>query len=266
MDKERLKAIWVTTTSRGESDARVDLFSGQEGALSANARGLLKQTSKMAPVLKPGDELEVELARGRGALPVLAGATCHKSHPWWREELTRTAVAWLIAESSYLASSEPEANADAYRLAVNVLRHGQSDDLLSPSCTYCIKYLKLHGLFPDLDACAVSGRQVQAGEVVHLLPTGEGVVGLEEYNNRYARSSAGLLRLSPESRQAMASARDLPLVEALGLEFSREIAAILLWLVASQIGGMVGRTVGSAEMLAQQLKLPTIRELQSQQA
>ena len=117
-----LPALWVSTVKIGESDALVNFFALPDGAVTAKARGLSKETSKLAQQLKSADELKITLTSGRGQLPILTGAVLHRAHPEWQADLNLLALAWFFAECAFIGSGPEELNADVFQLIVNLLR------------------------------------------------------------------------------------------------------------------------------------------------
>lgn len=244
----------------------VRLFSPTGGAVMALARSLRKSTSKLAASLQPADELEVQLARGRGARSVLIGVRTVKEHSTWRTDLNLLSFYWYMAECVYTSAGEPEINSALYRLVVNLLR---SDPPPAARCSaaavFALKFQVVHGLLADLTRCAIDGHVLGADEPVHLLPSGEGLIGREAYNRHYARTAGALVRLAPERlerwRRLLAGALlDYPQIAA-----DKTDAALLLYHSSRLLGDTAGHAVNSAEYLRRQWKLPTYSEiLQSQ--
>lgn len=257
------KALLISTTPLGESDSLVRLFCEQEGELTLRARGLQKARSKLAHRLKPADELEPTIARGRGR-PVLAGIATHHAHEAWRHSLDRLAFYWFMIECAAIGSGDTALNADAYRLIVNLLR---SDPKPQQHCAlataFCLKLLALHGLLPDLQHCAIDGHRLAADEPVHLLPSGEGVIGLAAYNQRYARTGGGLPRFADAGYRHWLELAGAPLLQYGAVPVEQHAAALAVLVATRVMGDYAGRGVRSAEFLVKQWKLPSRDELQS---
>ena len=252
----------VNISPVGEADSHVSFFSAGDGAVTALARGLRKPASKLAASLLPADELNVRLAEGRGRRKILTGVTITRSHAEWRAELDLLALYWFMAECLYLSAGEPEINAAMYRLVVNMLRSTPAVAArYSAVAVYALKLQKLHGLLPDLAHCALDGHSLADDEPVHLLPSGEGIIGREAYNRHYARTGGGLIRLEAERlrrwRRLLSGALlDYPQVPADEID-----VALLVYHLARAVGDIAGRSLNSAAYMRTQWKLPDISEL-----
>jgi recombinational DNA repair protein (RecF pathway) len=254
-------ALWVSTRPRSEADAFVQFFTA-EGALSASAKGLLKPASKLAPLLKPGDELTLELARSRGPLPVLTGVLRLRAHPAWQQSLNHTALCWFMTECAYISAGDPDLNAALYQLVVNLLRsEPQAVHLPSAAVVFCLRLLALHGVMLNLGQCALSGGALELTEPAHLLPNGEGLVGRAAFNEHYARTGGGMPRLDPSRRQRWRSLARLPLLDYPSADADATDCALLVHLVEQQVANPAAQTLGSAAFLKQQWRLPAWPEL-----
>ena len=247
MQGEGLPALWCATTPCGESAALAQFLTSEQGSVWARAPGLLKQGSKLAPFLQYGDELLIRLVGGKSGMPVLAGVSVARSHPEWRASLPHLSLLWFMLESSALASGTPRANEASYQLLVNLIRSAPDAAALPAAlCAFCLKMLAIHGLLPDLIYCAESGQPFAADEPAFLLPSGEGLIGRDAYNEKYARSSANLIRLDAPRRQ-----RWLTLLHGALLRYGERgcdstDALTLLELCARLVGETAGKELGSA--------------------
>jgi DNA repair protein RecO len=254
-------ALWASTFPRNEADAIVRFFT-PAGTVSASAKGLLKPASKLAPMLKPGDELTLDLTQGRTPLPVLAGVSRTRAHPLWQQSLQHTALCWFITECACTSAGDSELNAALYQLAVNLLRSEPAPAALpSAAAVFCLRLLGLHGVLLNLGECALSGAPLQPDEPAHLLPSGEGLLGREAYNTHYARSGGGMPRLDPAQRTRWRTLVRLPLLEYAQVVATPADCALLVHVVEQQVAGPAGQALGSSAFLKQQWKLPGWTEL-----
>ncbi len=254
-----LPALWVSSAPLGEADAMLRLFACPHGELSVLARGLRRSSSKLAHVFQSADELKLTLARGRGRLAVLAGASLQLGHPPWRNDLGLLALNWYFTECACLGSAGPVQNEQVYTLLVNLLRTTPQDASARYGAlgAFSLKLLAVHGLLLSLGHCCIDGHALAADEPVHLLPSGEGVIGREAYNAQYARSAAGLLRLDAQRLARWQRLHGGPLLDYAAVGADEVDAAVLLHLCARAIADLAARPVHSAEFLRTQWRLPT---------
>jgi recombinational DNA repair protein (RecF pathway) len=265
-DLTSLPVLLYSIDLEGEGAGLVRFCAEGHGALAVRGRGLGKPASKLAPLLKPADELVIDLARGRGRTPVLTGVRLGRSHARWRASLPHQALQWFMVECAYTASGEQAENERVFRLIVNLLRREPpADELAGSACAFCLKFLAIHGLLPDLLNCAVSGNALSSGEPAFLLPTGEGFVSLETYNSRYARSGRGLVRLEsprlPRWRRQLSGA----LLDYPDQGFDETDAALLIGLGQRVLSDTSARHLASATFLARQWGLKSLAELAVEQ-
>jgi DNA repair protein RecO len=257
-------ALWVSTFPRNESDALVR-FLGSDGAFTASAKGLLKPASKLAPRLKPGDELLLELVRGRTNLAVLAGVSRQRAHPVWQRGLDHTALCWYITECAYISGGDPELNAALYQLVVNIIRsEPAAEQLPSALGVFCLRLLSLHGVLLSLNHCSLTGEPLGQGEVAHLLPSGEGLVGRQAFNEHYARTGGGMPRLDAEQLRRWRTLARSPLLDYPAIVLEPVDCTLLLSIVERQIIQPAGQQVSSGGFLRQQWKLPAWPEVYGQ--
>lgn len=259
-------ALLVSTSPVGEADVLVRFFTPSGGAVTALARSLHKSTSRLAASLLPADELEIRLVTGRGARPILAGARVTTDHSCWREDLDLLALYWFMAECAFLSASEQSINQATFQLTANLLRSDPSPlARYGALAVFVLKTQRLHGLLADLSHCVVDGHLLADDEPVHLLPSGEGVIGREAYNKHYARTGGGLVRMEPERLARWRQILGGPLLDYPDLKADELDAALLLHQGARALGDLAGHAVGSAEYLRRQWKLLVFTEiLQSQ--
>jgi DNA repair protein RecO len=251
-------ALWVSTAPSGEADAMLRVFACPQGELSVLARGLRKSASKLAHVFQPADELKLSLARGRGRLNVLTGARVHQAHAPWREDLDLLALYWFYAECACLGTAGHAQNEQVFTLIANLLRTtpDSAGARYGALCAFCLKLLAVHGALLGLGYCCIDGRAFEPGEPVHLLPSGEGLIGREAYNARYARSAGGLVRLDAVRLARWQRLHGGALLEYTACEADEVDAAVLLHLCGRSIADVAARPVHSVAFLARQWQLP----------
>jgi DNA repair protein RecO len=255
-ESRRFKALFVGASAVGEGAGLLRFFALPEGALTLRAPGIAKQQSKLAPLIKPADELLLQTTRGRGA-PLLTGVEVEREHPRWRSELDLLALYWFMAECAYIGAADEADNELSYRLIVNLLRSDpQPAEYPATLAVFCLKLLAIHGILPDLRHCALSGERLGELETAHVMPGGQGLVGLAEYNRRYARSE-GLLRLDPERRSRWLRLIAAPLLDYAAQGVDKTDAAMLLQMTVLAFSDIAAREIGAARFLRDQWRLET---------
>ena len=184
-------AIVLKAMDYGEGHRIFTFYSREEGKLSAIARGIKKQTSKLKGHLQMGNRCHLLLYRGRNLDTVSqAAATSVYSH------IRENPKAYLY--SSYLLelldSSVPERepNAELFYLAHEVLT---SMAELEPALAvhyFEIHLLRLLGYEANFRRCIHCGRPLKEG---FLSPRFEGIVG-EECGEGYPVSAQALYALT----------------------------------------------------------------------
>lgn len=261
-----IPALLASTSPLNESDALLRFFSPREGQFSLRARGLLKAASKLAPLLKPGDELLVRRAVSRarelqgsaaGGGGVLIGVSIQRAHDLWRADLDHSALLWWMLECCLTASGAPQQNAELYQLTVNLLRSAPSgrDDLYACASAFALKLLLVVGLAPDLAHCSLDGHPLENDEPAFLLPSGEGLVGRDEFNARYAKTGAVLPRLNPIRRRRWLHLLHGALLEYVHSGADAEDAGLLVQIATQQLADLAHRRLESADFLRAQWKL-----------
>lgn len=259
-------ALLASVEPQGEADALVTFFTPEAGAQPSRAHGLRRPQSKLAQQLKPADELSITLTAGRLRTPLLTGTTVTQQHPRWQQELDLLALYWFMLEAACVSSATPQSNGALFTLIVNLLRSDPPAAALpGAAAVFALKLLALHGLLPDLAHCADDGHTFETGEPLHLLPSGEGLIGRSAYNAHYARSGGGLLRLAPSQAQRWRGLLSGALLDYLDSGATPSDAAILTQLVATRLSEMSGRHLASAAFLRQQWRLQTMEELLREQ-
>jgi len=239
----------------------VRFFTPHDGAVLAKARGLLKPGSKMAPALKPADELSISLV-GVRSTKTLAGVRTAHAHGPWRDDLSWLALVWFMTESAYIGSGSPQSNEHVYQLIANLLRtQPNADEVYGAAAVFAIRLLSLHGLMADLEHSIVDHGVIPSGEPAFLLPSGEGLIGLAAYNAQYARGRAGLLRLPSERLARWRLLQRGPLLEYAKAGADRNDAAILCTILARHLANLGNHPIETMKFLKKQWQLPSMAEL-----
>lgn len=256
-------ALFASIAPLGEADALVRFFACPDGELLLKARGLRRSASKLAHLLQPADELEVRRARGRTQTDVLTGVSVHRAHPGWRESLRRLALYWFLMECALTGSGAPGLNEQVFQLLVNLLRSAPEGEAAEYGslCAFSLKLLSLHGLLPSLDRCALDGHLLAPDEPVHLLPNGEGLVGREAYNARYARSGGGLLRMEAERAARWRRLQHGALLEYATVGADAWDAAVLLHHTSQRLADLAAKPLPAAGFLRKSWKLQGVEQL-----
>ena len=227
----------------------------------AKARGLFKSSSKMAAALKPADELSIALAGTRGT-KTLAGVRTTRSHEHWRSDLNRLSLVWFMTECAFVGSGPPQLNSHIYQLTANLLRSKpEGEETYSTAAVFAIRLLTLHGLMADLDRSLVDQSVLEPGQPAFLLPSGEGLIDLANYNRQYARGRAGLLKLSAVRLARWKLLQRRPLIDYAAARADLIDVAILCTLLTQHLGNLGNHPVGTMKFLKKQWKLPSIAQL-----
>ncbi|MEZ5338635.1 MAG: recombination protein O N-terminal domain-containing protein [bacterium] len=246
-------ALLVGSLPRGEADSLVRLFTPGHGALNLLARGLRRPGSKLAGQLKPADELQISAAAGRGGgMLILTGASSRREHRNWQQDLQLLSLYWFMLECSWLASADEGSNADGYRLVVNLLRSEPAAEArCALACVFCIRFLGLHGMLPDLFHDEESGEPLEGD--VFCRPSFEGLLdagvlqrGMPEY---------GLIRISRERLRSWRRLQSRPLLDYPEEPCGPEDVRLLLEFTRRHVASLAGSSLRSADFMAGQWKL-----------
>jgi DNA repair protein RecO (recombination protein O) len=212
MSLSKTKGVVLRTIDIGEADRILEIFTDDLGKVRAVARGVRKIRSKLAGHLEPFTYVDLLLAKGRGDLPVIAGARTITHYQGIRTDLDRVAVA------SYLSELVGKLNADAdvsrqvlslVRAAFQALEGGYEPRLVADY--YQWQAITLAGLRPDLYACVECGRKLFPSELA--FSPGLGGVLCKEC----VAVDAEAIRTSPEAIKLLRAFTERPFAEASGI-------------------------------------------------
>jgi DNA repair protein RecO (recombination protein O) len=146
----------------GEADRIFTLLTRTHGKVGAIAKGVRKPESKLGPSLELYGHVDVLLAKGRGALDVVAQV---QRVPGYRIEgdVERIAYAALIAELAERVCEDRHPVDGVYELAVMSLDElSRESDPRRASAYFLMSALDLLGYAPQLMACASCARPLPA--------------------------------------------------------------------------------------------------------
>jgi recombinational DNA repair protein (RecF pathway) len=237
----------------------VRLYSPEHGAVQLLARGLRKPGSKLAGQLKPGAELVFSSSPVRAGAPILTALSCRREHRRWQTELRLLALYWFMLECAWLASADDPGNADAYRLIVNLLRsEPQAEKFHSLASIFCLRFLGIHGLLPDLYHDEDSDEPLHGD--CYCRPSFEGLLDAQRIAS-LSQPLSGLLHISVERLDRWRRLQGRPLLEYPEANCDAQDAAMLVSFARSQLASVAGSALRSAEFLLQQWKLASLREI-----
>ncbi|MDP4000373.1 MAG: DNA repair protein RecO [bacterium] len=212
MSLSKTKGVVLRTINVGEADRILEIFTDDRGKLRAVARGVRKIRSKLAGHLEPFTYVDLLLAKGKGDLPVIAGAKALSHYQGIRTDLDRVAVA------SYLSELVGKLNADEdvsrqvlslVRAAFSALEGGYEPRLVADY--YQWQAITLAGLRPDLYACVECGRKLFPNELA--FSPGLGGVLCKEC----VAVDAEAIAVSPEAIKLLRAFTERPFAEASGI-------------------------------------------------
>lgn len=212
MSLSKTKGVVLRTIDVGEADRILEIFTDDRGKIRAVARGVRKIRSKLAGHLEPFTYVDLLLAKGRGDLPVIAGAKALSHYQGIRTDLDRVAVA------SYLSELVGKLNADEdvsrqvlslVRAAFSALEGGYEPRLVADY--YQWQAITLAGLRPDLYACVECGRKLFPNELAFSPGLGgvlcKGCVAVDPE----------AIAVSPEAVKLLRAFTERPFAEASGI-------------------------------------------------
>jgi len=170
----KTEGVILRRRNLGEADSIFTVFSPREGKFDAIAKGVRKARSRMRGHLEPLTRSSLLLARGR-SLDVFTQAETIAPYRAVRDDLQCGAVAIYCAELVDRFTIERAENFGLYELLLALL-----DALEGGAPSHVARYFELHvlaltGYELQLDACAVCGGRILAGDVF-LSPSAGGFV------------------------------------------------------------------------------------------
>jgi DNA repair protein RecO (recombination protein O) len=158
------EAIVLRTIRFSEADVVLSVYSPTHGRLSAIAKGARRSGSKLGGRLQPGVWTHLSLARGRGDLSTVRGASTIQAHAGLWLEGYRLRAASSVLETVLRAIPESDASPETFHLVTRALgllcTAGplQSPPRLDPIVLgFQAKLLVVGGLLPRLGSCVICG-------------------------------------------------------------------------------------------------------------
>ncbi len=163
-------ALVLRSYKLGETSKIVVLLTRERGKLRAVARGARGKRSRYQSALEPLSEVRASLYGRQGTeLYRLGGCELLRSAFLAGSRGLPNALAFsYFAELLDAFSPEGQAEDDAYRLAVSVIRaaeDGRPSELLTRYLEAWL--LRLHGLYPSTSRCASCGKPLPEGELCY---------------------------------------------------------------------------------------------------
>ncbi len=230
MSLTKTKGIVLRTINVGEADRILEIFSDDRGKLRAVARGVRKIRSKLAGHLEPFTYVDLLLAKGRGDLPVIAGAKALSHYQGIRSDFDRMSVASYLSELVGKLNADEDASRrvpSLVRAAFAALEGGHPPRLVADY--YQWQTITLAGFRPDLYACVECGRKLYPADLAFSPGLGgvlcKGCVAVEPE----------AIGVSPEAVKLLRAFSERPFTEVTGImvrePVQREISNLLERLV-----------------------------------
>jgi DNA repair protein RecO (recombination protein O) len=168
----RDEAIVLRKLDYGEADRIFTLLTREHGKVGAIAKGVRRTSSKLASALELFSHIDVQLARGRGALDVITQVVRMPGHRL-EADVERTAHAGLIAELADRVCEDRHPVEGVFELTNFALQElALESDPRRASMYFLVRALDLLGYAPQLDGCANCERQLPAAPAAFVPPLG----------------------------------------------------------------------------------------------
>ncbi|MDO5091963.1 MAG: DNA repair protein RecO [Propionibacteriaceae bacterium] len=159
----RDEAVVLRTWKLGEADRIVGLFTRQHGKVRAVAKGVRKTSSKFGARLEPFSHIDVQLARGRGALETITQV--ESLHPsLLGGDYDQFCAAQVMVEAAdRLVAEDHMPSLSQYRLLLGgllALRRGELP-LTAVVDSYLLRGMAVAGWAVSTEACAGCGQTEQ---------------------------------------------------------------------------------------------------------
>jgi DNA repair protein RecO (recombination protein O) len=161
-------ALVLRTYKLGETSRVVVLLTRERGKLRAIAKGARGPRSRYQSALETLSEVRATLYGRQGAELLRLGACelLRSAFPVGSRSLEAGLALSYFAELLDGFAQEGEAEDAVYRLAIAVVRAAEAGGSASALARYLEAWLlRLHGLYPPMDACASCSRPLPGGEL-----------------------------------------------------------------------------------------------------
>lgn len=157
----KARAVVLSQTKLGETDAIVTMLSEEGGQIRAVAKGLRKPGNRIGGRLEPFSVVDVLLHPGR-SLDVVGEASCEASNAACREELLKPASSTVVAEFlDKLTRDGASVGSRVFELTVatygTIASNAESQAALL-AAAHLVKAMAMQGLRPATRECALCGK------------------------------------------------------------------------------------------------------------
>ncbi len=237
-----IDAIVLGRSNLGERDRLVILLSRDRGKVRAVVRGANKTDSKLAGLVQPFSRSRLDLWRGR-SLDGLRSGEVLESFRRLRAEFDSIAYASCMAEITGYIAQEDEKDEPLYLLLLTCFRAlERAMDHVLVGAFFCVRVIKVLGVFPVLDQCVVCGGPVDASSPLRFSQGG--------LTCARCRASGGLgTKISTHLCRLAESLRDIHPRELAGFRASREDLLALTELFLDYAEFQLDRRVNSRSFL-----------------
>ena len=159
----RVEAIVLRRVDFGEADRVLVLMTRERGKQAVVAKGIRRIASRMAGHLELFTRAELQLAKGAN-LDVVTQAETRDAYRRLREDLDRTATAYLIAELADALTEEGAEQPELFDLLAATFRALETTE--GPRLTaahYMLRLLDVSGFRPVLQRCVVCDAELLPG-------------------------------------------------------------------------------------------------------
>lgn len=186
------EVICLKTTDFGEADKILQLYSPEHGRISAIAKGVKKQKSKLSGACELLNISEVQLSKGKN-LDVLCQYQPKVSFMGLRTDLLKLAYGLLYGELLLqTATDSDEASESLYQQVLSglaALNEVVEPDIVNLAIQYQSKWLKTAGYHPVLQACILTGEALDDTALYHCFSAALGGVTTPERKRTYQANS-----------------------------------------------------------------------------
>lgn len=160
-----VRSIVLRKTKLGETDIIVTLIASDGHQIRAVAKGMRKPGSRFGGRLEPFAEVDLLVHQGR-SLDVVTEVESVEPHAALREDFDRSVAASVVADVTDKLSADSHAEERLFGLArATLAAMGGCDTAALPRlvCGFLVKAMALHGVRPELDACAACAAEADGG-------------------------------------------------------------------------------------------------------